>query len=106
MLDNEIIYGEPRSIVTGMLKSMMNTYMVGIRKRIADKSDLSFVYVKALSSDHAYEVAKKIVAEKDWIVKSIDNPGTDLFGDTEGARSAPYFGGKYLNTLPEPVLVN
>jgi len=106
MLDNNLVYGEPRTVVTPLLRSFMSTYMVGIRKRIADKSDLSYVYVKALSNDHAYEVASKIVSEKDWIVKSIDNPGEELYGLTEGARGAPYFGGKYLNTLPEPAYVS
>jgi len=79
MLDNNLVYGEPRTVVTPLLRSFMSTYMVGIRKRIADKSDLSYVYVKALSSDHAFEVADKIVREKDWIVKSIDNPGEELY---------------------------
>lgn len=105
-LENNLEYGEVRSPVTPLLKSFMSTYMVGIRKRIADKSDLSYVYVKALSNDHAYEVASKIVAEKDWIVKSIDNPGEELYGLTEGATGAPYFGGKYLNYLPEPAYVS
>ena len=104
MLEANLEYGEVRPPVTPLLKSFMSTYMVGIRKRIADKSDLSYVYVKALSSDHAFEVADKIVREKDWIVKSVEGPGEELYGDTEGSTvNTPYFGGKYLNTLPEPI---
>lgn len=106
MLDNNLVYGEPRSIVTPFLRSFMSTYMIGIRKRIADKSDLSFVYVKAFDSDHAYDVANKIVRERDWIVKSVDRPGDELYGDEEGGMPAPYFGGKYINTLPEPAYVS
>ena len=106
MLDNNLVYGEPRSIVTPLLRSFMSTYMIGIRMRVADKSDLSFVYVKALSSDHAYTVAKMIVEPKGYIVKSVDRPGDELYGNEEGGMSAPYFGGKYINTLPEPAYVS
>jgi hypothetical protein len=102
MLDTNIVYGEPRSIVTAGLRSFMGTYMIGIRKRRANLSDCSFVYVKAMSKEHAFEVANKVVGEKDWIVKSVEAPGEELYGLTEGAIGAPYFGGKYLNYLPEP----
>jgi len=103
MLEANLEYGEVRSPVTPFLKSFMSTYCVGIRKRIADKSDLSFVYIKALSEDQAFAEADKIVRKKDWIVKSIDKPGSELYGESTTIPT-PYFGGKYLNTLPEPTL--
>ena len=112
MLDNEIIYGEPRSVVTGMLRSMMNTYMIGVRKREADCSHVNNFYVKALSVDHAFKVGNMIVGKKGYIVKDVISPGDELYGvEEECGCGYPegrggYFGGKYLNTLPEPILIN
>ena len=103
MLEGSLEYGEGRPI-SPLLKSFMSSYMVGIRQRKANLSDCGYVYVKAMSKEHAFEVADKIVREKDWIVKSVEGPGEELYGDTEGSTvNTPYFGGKYLNTLPEPI---
>lgn len=103
MLEANLVYGEGRPI-SPLLKSFMSSYMVGIRKRRANLSDCGYVYVKAMSKEHAFEVADKIVREKGWIVKSVEAPGSELYGDTEGSTvNTPYFGGKYLNTLPEPI---
>lgn len=103
MLEANLVYGEGRPI-SPLLKSFMSSYMVGIRKRRANLSDCGYVYVKAMSKEHAFEVADKIVRKKDWIVKSVEAPGSELYGDTEGSTvNTPYFGGKYLNTLPEPI---
>jgi hypothetical protein len=99
MLDNNLVYGEPRSIVTPFMRSFLSTYMVSIRE--LDHSKVSFVYVKAMSNDHAYDVAKQIVEPKGYIVKDVTNPGDELYGLTS-TEVSPYFGGKYLNTLPEP----
>ena len=103
MLEGNLEYGEGRPI-SPLLKSFLKSYMVGIRQRRANLSDCGYVYVKAMSKEHAFEVADKIVREKGWIVKSVEAPGSELYGDTEGSTvNTPYFGGKYLNTLPEPI---
>ena len=105
MLDNNLVYGEPRSIVTPMLRSFMSTYMIRIRK-LDEHEDVSYVYVKALSNDHAYTVAKMIVEPKGYIVKSVIEPGDELYGLTSGGVNPCYFGGKYLDHLPEPAYVS
>ena len=53
MLDNSLVYGEPRSVVTPFLKSFLSTYMIRIRK-LDEHEDVSFVYVKALSVKIGY----------------------------------------------------
>ena len=105
MLDNSLVYGEPRSVVTPFLKSFLSTYMIRIRK-LDEHEDVSFVYVKALSNDHAYEVAKAVVEPEGYIVKTVIEPGDELYGLTSGAVNPCYFGGKYIDHLPEPAYVS
>ena len=105
MLDNSLVYGEPRSVVTPFLKSFLSTYMIRIRK-LDEHEYVSFVYVTALSNDHAYEVAKAVVEPEGYIVKTVIEPGDELYGLTSGAVNPCYFGGKYIDHLPEPAYVS
>lgn len=105
MLDNNLVYGEPRSIVTPLLRSFMSTYMIRIRKLDVHNAD-SYVYVKALSNDHAYTVAKMIVEPEGYIVSGVVDPGDELYGLTGNSVNSCYFGGKYVDYLPEPAYVS
>jgi hypothetical protein len=112
LLDNKIVYGEPRSVVMPGLRSFMKTYQIGVRKREANCSHVENYFVKALSVDHAFEVGNMIVGKKGYIVKDVISPGDELYGvDEECGCGYPdgrggYFDGKYLNTLPEPAFIN
>ena len=47
-----------------------------------------------------------IVEPEGYIVKTVIEPGDELYGFTKGAVNPCYFGGKYLDYLPEPVYVS
>jgi hypothetical protein len=89
MLDLNEVYGEPRSITLPYLRSFMNTYQVGIRNREANSSALRNMFVKAFSVEHADEIARKIIAPYDMIVKDVIRPGSELYGESDGPDADP-----------------
>tara|TARA_B100000678_G_C18030679_1_gene430582 strand:- start:74 stop:391 length:318 start_codon:yes stop_codon:yes gene_type:complete len=89
MLDLNEVYGEPRSITLPFLRSFMSTYQVGIRNRVANSSALHNMFVKAFSVEHADEIARKLIKPYDMIVKDVIRPGSEIYGEPEGADADP-----------------
>ena len=58
----------------------MGTFQVGIRNRGAKSSALHNLMVVALDREQAAEVAQDIIEPYDMIVKSVTEPGSELYG--------------------------
>lgn len=61
-----------------MLNSLMNTYQIGIRPRVADCSHSDVTYIKGMTSQDAMVKADAIVRPLGYIVKSVLKPGDFL----------------------------
>jgi hypothetical protein len=89
MLDLTTSFSAPGSITTPYLRSFMQTFQVGIRNREANSSALHNMFVKAFDIESADEIARGLIAPYDMIVKDVIRPGSELYGEPEGADADP-----------------
>ena len=89
MLDLTTTFSRPRSIVGPFLRSFMPTFQVGIRNRVANSSALHNMFVKAFSVEDAMDIADELVKPYDMIVKDVIRPGSEIYGEPEGADADP-----------------
>jgi|TARA_B110000438_G_C15684643_1_gene593958 hypothetical protein len=83
-LDNNLVYGEPRQVCTPFFSSFLGTYQIGYREPKAPINTCEYVYVKAMSKEHAFEVAHSLPGER--TVTSVEAPGEELYGLTPGVQ--------------------
>ena len=89
MLDLYITFSAAGSITTPYLRSFMKTFCVGIRNREAISSACRNMYVKAFSSEEAVGIASLLVKPYDMIVKFVDAPGSEGYGEEDISDADP-----------------
>ena len=89
MLDLSTSFSKPGSITTPYLRSFMSTFCVGIRNREANSSACRNMYVKAFDSDEAFDIATLLVKPYDMIVKFVDAPGSETYGEEDISDADP-----------------
>jgi hypothetical protein len=94
MLDKNEVYSMPGSVVTKTVRSFMKTFMISIRKLDATCYCVQNFYVRALSSESAFDVGVALVGPYGYVVDEVINPGSDSYG-TESTCSCA--GGNTIN---------
>lgn len=89
MLDLTTTFSAPGSITTPYLRSFMSTFCVGIRNREANSSACRNMYVKALDSESASGIASLLIKPYDMIVKFVDAPGSEGYGEEDISDADP-----------------
>ena len=89
MLDLSTTFSAPGSITTPYLRSFMSTFCVGIRNREANSSACRNMFVKAFDSEEAMGIASLLVKPYDMIVKFVDAPGSEAYGEEDISDADP-----------------
>ncbi len=89
MLDLTTTFSAPGSITTPLMRSFMSTFCVGIRNREANSSACRNMYVKALDSESASGIASLLIKPYDMIVKFVDAPGSEGYGEEDISDADP-----------------